>query len=95
MSASSFLPLEPLLNLYPHLPRSILAQQAGLDPGNFHRTCATGRIRWDAADRAAIRLGTHPVLIWGDQWLLPIDQDSIDRSVQIDDIFHRLKQATT
>jgi hypothetical protein len=64
-----FLPIGPLLNLYPHLNQETLARKAGLDSGNFSRTCATGRIRWDAADRAAINLGLHPILIWGDDWL--------------------------
>ena len=35
------------------------------------------RVPWVTADEAATRLGLHPLLVWGDEWLL-IDEDIIN-----------------
>lgn len=28
-----------------------------------------GTITWDAADKAAVRLGSHPLTVWGIEWM--------------------------
>lgn len=35
-----------------------------------------GQVPWPSADVAAIRLGTHPVLVWGQEWL-DLDADYV------------------
>jgi len=36
-----------------------------------------GQITWNAADKAAIRLGSHPLSVWGDEWKA-LDPDEWD-----------------
>lgn len=67
-------PVQPLLDLCPHLTAVQLAHRVGVD----RRTLTGWRIRWDVADRAAIGLGLHPVLVWGDDWLLPVDPADLE-----------------
>jgi hypothetical protein len=90
--AHTYMPIEPLLDRFPNLNRQTLARKAGVDPGNFHRMCAAGRIRWDAADRAAIGLGLHPQIIWPDHWPLPVSDDTAERSNRIDNALKTLRQ---
>lgn len=71
MRFQTYLPIEPLLDLFPgKLPQHI-AGLTGIDPGNLHRYIQAGRLRWDTADQAAIRIGLHPSNIWPDEWPKP------------------------
>jgi transcriptional regulator with XRE-family HTH domain len=45
------------------------AEMVGTTPRAVSRWRREGRIPWVSADEAAIRLGYHPVLVWGDDWL--------------------------
>ena len=67
---TSFLPIDPLLDLYPRLTAGALADLAETDRSGFNRAISHGHLRWDLADKVAIRLGLHPVLIWPDEWPL-------------------------
>jgi hypothetical protein len=72
MTANNLLPVKPLLRLL-HLDNADsvteVSRLAGIDRSGFHRTLRDGRIGYIAADQIAIRLGLHPILIWGDEWL--------------------------
>lgn len=45
------------------------AAMVGVTPRAVARWQRTGRIPWMSADAAAVTLGYHPVLVWGDDWL--------------------------
>lgn len=60
-------PLEPLTRATQTTTRRQLAQVVGVTPRTIHRWAAAG-IPLYAADRAAIAAGTHPLLIWPDDW---------------------------
>ena len=85
------LPINPLLEHLAsggHRTLHDASVAAGVDWSGFHRAVRRGRICMWNADRIAIRLGTHPVLIWGDEWL----NVGAYRSGRIDAAFDALRQ---
>lgn len=46
-----------------------LAELCNVDRQSFYRWQQRGELPWFTADSIAIAIGTHPVLIWGDEWL--------------------------
>lgn len=42
-----------------------------------------GTIRWDAADKAAIRLGEHPIRVWGIEWM-QLDPDELGAALVVE-----------
>lgn len=74
-------PIEPLLEIVDMrlgtdvdaagIPQNCVRKRAevlGISAGSFHRWMKMGTIGVDAADRAAVHLGFHPVQVWGDLW---------------------------
>lgn len=88
---TAFLPIGPLLEQFPNLRPGDIANLVGMQVGHLWRNIHAGQIRWDKADRIAIRLGLHPVLIWGDEWLLPASPEVVERSNRIDVAFAQLR----
>lgn len=85
------LPIEPLLRtLRLDGADTVLeiSERFGLHRHRLTRDIADGRISVTAADRIAIRIGLHPILIWGDQWLDPVAY----RMGRIDAAFEQLRQ---
>lgn len=66
------LPLEPLYQLAarqnPEVSVRVFADMVGTSDRNVTRWKNEG-IPWYSADEAAIALGYHPMLVWGDEWL--------------------------
>lgn len=48
---------------------TMFAEQIGHNIRAVTRWKETGTIPWISADVAACRLGFHPLLVWGDDWL--------------------------
>lgn len=48
------------------VPHEVLAEHVGVTPRTLHRWREGGGVPLRAADRAATRLGYHPVDIWAD-----------------------------
>jgi hypothetical protein len=67
------LPYEPLEPYYPRVtawPSSNRLRDA------VEKARSRGRISVRTADRAAIALGLHPALIWGDAWWVPVTEEA-------------------
>jgi transcriptional regulator with XRE-family HTH domain len=45
-----------------------IAQRLGVQPSAVSAWQRGGRIHWLTADIVAVRLGTHPAEVWGDDW---------------------------
>jgi len=82
------LPLEPLWKMActragsgegrESLTVRAFAEATNTNPRMVVRWRKEGALPWPSADRAAIGLGLHPILVWGDQWLrLDEDIDSL------------------
>lgn len=81
MSAHSALPIQPLLRIaevQADLHREstktgfthrVFADMIDASEKAVSRWIAAGTIPWVSADEAAIALGYHPILVWGDDWL--------------------------
>lgn len=50
-------------------PLDAVAQLLGISARHLHRIHKQAWISYDRADQMAIRLGHHPIEIWGDDWL--------------------------
>jgi hypothetical protein len=46
----------------------VFADLLGMSERSVARWLDTGRIPWVSADEAAVSLGFHPSLVWGDAW---------------------------
>jgi hypothetical protein len=46
-----------------------VAEALSISMSSYHRYRKTGTIPWIMADKAAISLGLHPVLVWPEEWL--------------------------
>ncbi len=73
MSAcKSVFSLEPISELSPtelaHRMAARLGGEVTAYQRAIHRARASGGLTVEAADRIAISLGTHPVLLWGEAW---------------------------
>lgn len=85
------LPLEPLWRYVQRRHRQVdrgqretfgavdIAAEVGVHSRTVKRWRHTG-LTWDHADKAAIRLGSHPALIWGNEWwaLVPTQFEDVD-----------------
>lgn len=75
MSKPAMLPLEPLAAIAaaqhggPVFTNIDLAKAIGMTDRAINRWKVAGGIPWTSADEAAINLGLHPILVWGDDWL--------------------------
>lgn len=62
---------EPLLNMTRDLPVREAAAMLGINVGTLQKW-RTGEsqlgLHYATADRIAIRLGTHPAVLWGREW---------------------------
>lgn len=45
-----------------------IAKTLGVHPTAVSQWQRGGRIHWILADTIAVRLGTHPAELWGDEW---------------------------
>lgn len=66
--------LEPLARLVetqlgPELTTESFARLCKTTSHAIDRWRNNGTIPWVSADEAAIAIGLHPVLVWGDEWL--------------------------
>ena len=68
-----FLSPAPLMKRWKHNPDPrIIAEQLGCSiPTVYQYLNNTRKIHFTAADRYAIRLGLHPFIIWGQEWISP------------------------
>ena len=69
----TFLPPEPLMRRFRNEPDvKKIAEELGCSPATVYKYLNNKRkIHFRDADRYAIRLGLHPFLIWGDEWIEP------------------------
>lgn len=69
----TFLPPEPLMRRYRNEPDpNKIAEELGCSRATVYKYLNNKRkIHFRDADRYAIRLGLHPFLIWGDEWIAP------------------------
>lgn len=89
MTRTSSLPIEPLYNIAagmsdnPRFTQAEFARMINVTQRAITRWKSAGGIPWTSADEAAIRLGLHPMLVWGDAWLnVKGDYDKIRRRVE-------------
>ena len=72
---SKSLPLEPLYNIAvgmsdnPRFTQGEFARMINVTERAVTRWKKQGGIPWTSADEAAIAIGLHPLLVWGDDWL--------------------------
>ena len=75
MTTRASLPLTPLMNLVVGTDASSdvtiteFARRIGSTTQAVNRWRRNGRIPWVSADEAAVAIGLHPILVWGDDWL--------------------------
>ena len=63
------LPVAPLMEYLKGTPKNVIAMQLGVKEGTVSGWLKPGRmIGVYTADRYAIKLGSHPMIIWGDAW---------------------------
>jgi hypothetical protein len=71
-TTESGLPAEPILRYRPMELANLMAARLGGRAESHYRTVARahtrGHLSATAADKVAIALGTHPVLLWGRVW---------------------------
>lgn len=67
----SYFPSRPLIDLFDEdTPAETIAQALGVTRASiYHFKKTTHRINWATADKIAIRLGLHPMSIWGYDWI--------------------------
>lgn len=82
------LPLEPLWRYVQRRHRPVVtgqrevfgptdvAAEVGVHPRTVMRWRHTG-LTWDHADKAAIHLGSHPALIWGNEWWALVSAEDV------------------
>lgn len=82
------LPYEPLIRAArlladdTNLSQASLARLVGTSNEAVSRWNVSGEVPWISADVAAIRLGLHPILVWGDDWLnVKGDYERLSRAV--------------
>lgn len=76
MKKSASLPLEPLWNLVranadldtESFTQALFAKIVKTTDRTVNRWTADGMMPWTAADEAAVAIGLHPSLVWGDDW---------------------------
>lgn len=60
----------------------LFADMIGMTDRSVTRWMRDGRIPWSSADEAAVALGLHPALVWGDAWWnVKGDLDTIEAQV--------------
>lgn len=75
MTARAALPLEPLYNIVTRssgggeMTNAEFARRVNTTVVAVNRWKKQGGIPWVSADEAAIAVGLHPLLVWGDAWL--------------------------
>ena len=63
------LPTAPLMEYLKGKPKSVIAMQLGVKESTVSGWLKPGKtIGVYTADRYAIKLGSHPMIIWGDAW---------------------------
>lgn len=62
------LPVGPLLALFPDRNATYIAARIGMEAGTWRAIKQRGTIPFWRADRIAVKLGHHPVEIWGYDW---------------------------
>ena len=82
MSAHATLPIAPLWRLAEvradmtegsatadgSFTQVVFADMLGMSERSVGRWVSEGRLPWVSADEAAVALGLHPSLVWGDDW---------------------------
>lgn len=69
----TYLPSAPLLAVFNSDATSeLIAERLGVARATVTAWKQGRRIKWRDADNHAIRLGLHPVSIWGDEWFLGV-----------------------
>jgi hypothetical protein len=63
------LSIEPLMAATGCANPSQLARKLGMDSGFMSRIVIAGGFTPTFADRAAVKLGYLPMMVWGDEWL--------------------------
>lgn len=88
---TDLLPLQPLLDAVDDPDPLALHRRTGLARSGIYKAIQRGYLTIWAADRAAIALGSHPLLIWGDQWL----DERWYRAGRIDVAFDTLREVAS
>lgn len=81
------MPVEPLIRVaemmggeHSKLSQQDLADMIGISSRAITRWRKEGGIPWISADEAAVAIGLHPLLVWGDDWLnVRDDFDKLER----------------
>lgn len=74
MAARAALPIEPLYNIVAgsadaEMTTTEFARRLNTTTVAVNRWRRQGGIPWVSADEAAIAIGLHPLVVWGDAWL--------------------------
>lgn len=96
MKKSASLPLEPLWKLAAAsadlhaiddvtggFTQTLFAEMVRTTDRTVSRWMQDGELPWTAADEAAVALGLHPSLVWGDDWWnVKGDFDALAQSIE-------------
>ena len=67
----TYLSSAPLLAMFPKdAPCELIADRLGVARMTVSAWRQGRRIQWKQADKHAVRLGLHPLSVWGDEWFL-------------------------
>ena len=70
-SVGAYLSAAPLLAMFPEdMPNTVIAERLGVARMTVSAWRQGRRIQWRHADKHAIKLGLHPLSVWGDEWFL-------------------------
>lgn len=75
MAPRAALPLEPLYSIvtsttgHTEMTNTEFARRVNTTVVAVNRWKKQGGIPWVSADEAAVAIGLHPLLVWGDAWL--------------------------
>lgn len=80
-----YLSAEPILKRFDSTTtQADIAERLGVHEATIGAWKRGGTLNWQLADSIAIRLGTHPAMLWGDDWTtmyLPDLTQSTDEAV--------------
>jgi len=80
--ATTELPIKPILDLIDPTrtaTRRENAERLGISRKALAHYESTGVVDWVQADRLAIRIGRHPVMIWAGAWCDAVDDPELEQ----------------
>lgn len=76
MTKSTILPIEPLMAASGYTVASEFGKQLGLTRGAVEAIKTRGGVPIMRADSMAVRLGLHPLNVWGDAFFQPLHRSA-------------------